>query len=170
MQQLIDQYFHQEELEVRVAEEEEECMSTDTEATETVRRLILQCLESTESLQVAVCETLTPATAPRPAQEEYYYDSDDSVVDLDEKYPDLAERIVQWQATQKGTVSAPPWRPPNFGQQERATLSRLPDLREDVGPSQGHLSGRPSPRTFSSSHATVLHQCMGPGSPMPVTP
>ena len=41
-------------------------------------------------------EALAPATAPRPAEEEYYYDSDDSVVDLDEQYPDLVERIVQW--------------------------------------------------------------------------
>ena len=130
VQQLINQYFHREELEARVAEEEEECMSTDTEAAETVRRLNLQCPESTESLQVAVHEVLAPATAPRPTEEEYYYDSDDSVVDLDEQYPDLAERIMQWQAAQKGAVSAPPWRPPNFRQQERAPLGRLPDLRE----------------------------------------
>ena len=122
VQQLIDQYFHREELEARATAEEEESMSTNTEAAETVRQLNLQCPESTESLQVAVREVLTLATAPRPAEEEYYYDSDDSVVDLDEQYPDLAERIVQWQAAQKGTVSAPPWRPPNFGQQERAAL------------------------------------------------
>ena len=86
-------------------------MSTDTEATETVHRLNLQCPESMESLQVAVHEALTLATAPRPAQEEHYYDSDDSVVDLDEQYPYLVQRIVQWQATQKGVASAPPWHP-----------------------------------------------------------
>ena len=130
VQQLIDQYFHREELEARAAEEEEECMSTDTEGAETVRRLNLQCLESTASLKVAVREALVLATAPRPVKEEYYYDSDDSVVDLNEKYPELAERIVQWQAAQKGTVCAPPWRPPNFGQQEQAALGWLPDLQE----------------------------------------
>ena len=37
---------------------------------------------------------------------------------------------MQWQAAQRGTASAPPWCPPNFGQEERAALSRLPDLRE----------------------------------------
>ena len=75
-------------------------------------------------------KALALATAPRPAEQEYYYDSDDSVVDLNEQYPNLAERIVQWQAAQRGAASAPPWRPPNFGQQERAALGRLPDLRE----------------------------------------
>ena len=130
VQELIDQYFHREELETRATTEEEESMSTDTEATETVRRLNLQCPESMESLQVAMCKALTLATAPRPTEEEYYYDSDDLVVDLDEQYPDLAERIVQWQAAQKGATSAPPWQLPNFGQQERATLGQLPDLQE----------------------------------------
>ena len=110
--------------------EEEESMSTDMEAAETVHRLNLQCPESMESLQVAMHQALTLATAPRPAQEEHYYDSDDSVVDLDEQYPYLAQRIVQWQAAQKGVASAPPWHPLNFGQQERAALGRLPDLRE----------------------------------------
>ena len=118
MQQLINQYFHREELEARVTTEEEESMSTDTEAAETVRRLNLQCPKSTESLQVAVRKALVLAMAPRPTEEEYYYDSNDSVVDLDEQYPNLAERIVQWQAAQKGAVSAPPWHLPNFGQQE----------------------------------------------------
>ena len=130
VQELIDYYFHWEELQARADAEEEESMSTDMEAAETVRRLNLQCSESTESLQIAVREVLAPAMAPRPVEEEYYYDSDDSVVDLDEQYPDLKERIVQWQAAQKGATSAPPWRPPNFGQQERAALSHLPDLRE----------------------------------------
>ena len=124
VQELIDQYFHREELQARADAEEEESMSMDTEAAKTVRRLNLQCPKSTESLQVAVCE------APRPAEEEYYYDSDDSVVDLDEQYPDLKERIVQWQAAQKGATSAPPWCLPNFGQQERTALSHLLDLRE----------------------------------------
>ena len=55
MQQLIDQYFHREELEASATAEEKESMNTDTEAAETVRRLNLQCLKSTESLQVAVC-------------------------------------------------------------------------------------------------------------------
>ena len=39
-----------------------------------------------------------PATATRLQEEEYYYDSDDSVLDIDEQYPKLAEWVVQWQA------------------------------------------------------------------------
>ena len=72
-------------------------MSTDTEATNTVRHLQLHCLAATASLQMAVHEALTLATAAQP-QEEYHYDSDDSVLDLDEEYPDLAEWVMQWQA------------------------------------------------------------------------
>ena len=48
------------------------------------------------SLQGAICDTLMPATAPQPQKEEYYYDLDDSVLDLDEEYPGLAQRIVEW--------------------------------------------------------------------------
>ena len=75
-------------------------------------------------------EVLAPAKAARPAKEEYYYDSDNLVVDIDEQFPELAERVVWWQAAQRGAASTPPWRPPNFGQQEWAALGRLPDLRE----------------------------------------
>ena len=73
-------------------------MSTNTEAAETIQRLNLQCSTATESLQVAVREVLAPATATRPQEEEYYYDSDDSVLDIDKQYPELAEWVVQWQA------------------------------------------------------------------------
>ena len=130
MRELIDQYFHREELERKADMEEEESMSTDTEVTETICRLNLWCPEATEALQVAVHKALELATAVRPAEEEYYYDSDDSVLDIDEQFPELAERVVQWQATQRGDASTPPWHPPDFSQQERATFSRLPDLRE----------------------------------------
>ena len=58
---------------------------------------------------MAVHEALVPATATRPPEEEYYYDSDDSVLDIDEQFPELAERVVQWQAAHQGTTSAPPW-------------------------------------------------------------
>ena len=95
----MDQYFHREELERRADLDEEEYMSINTEATETVRRLQLHCPTATASLQVAVREALTPATAARLQEQEYYYDSDDSVLDIDEKYPKLAEWVLQWQAT-----------------------------------------------------------------------
>ena len=36
---------------------------------------------------------------PGHKNREYYYDSDNSVLDLDEEYPDLAEQVVEWQAT-----------------------------------------------------------------------
>ena len=42
-------------------------------------------------------DTVAPATALRPQDpEEFYYDSDDSVLDLDEEYPGLGERIIEW--------------------------------------------------------------------------
>ena len=38
---------------------------------------------------------------------EYYYDSDDLVFDIDEQYPELAERVVQWQAARWDTACVP---------------------------------------------------------------
>ena len=125
---VIDQYFHREELERKADLDEEEYMSTDMEAAQTVRRLQLHCSTATASLQEAMCEALMPAAATWLQEQEYYYDLDDSVLDLDEEYPDLAEWVVQWQATQQGTASAPPWQPSGFGQQERSYFDKLPDL------------------------------------------
>ena len=105
-------------------------MSTDTEAANTVRRLQLHCPAATASLQMAVREALAPATATRPQEEEYQYDSDDSVLDLDEEYPGLAERVVQWQAARQGAACIPPWRPSDFGRPEQSHFNKLPDLRE----------------------------------------
>ena len=44
-------------------QESDDCMSTDTEAANTVRHLQLHCPVATVSLQMAVHEALTPATA-----------------------------------------------------------------------------------------------------------
>ena len=76
-------------------------MSTDTEAAETVRWLQLDSPAATALLQVAVRDALALATAARPqeGEDEYYYNSDDSVLNIDEQYPELADRVVQWQAT-----------------------------------------------------------------------
>ena len=100
VREVIDQYFHREELERRVDLDEEESMSTDTEAAETVRQLQLDSPAAAALLQVTVREALVPATAARPQEEdeEYYYDSDDSVLNIHEQYPEFAERVVQWQA------------------------------------------------------------------------
>ena len=69
------------------------------------------------------------AMAPRPQeQEEYYYDSDDSVLNLDEEYLGLVECIVEWQATQWGAAPMPAWRPPNFGQLEWSCYNKELDL------------------------------------------
>ena len=116
VREVIDQYFHREELERRVDLDEEESM----EATETVRRLQLDSPAATALLQVAVCKALVPATATQPQEEEeeYYYDSDDSVLNIDEQYPELAERVMQWQAAQRDTASVPPWHQPDFGQEQ----------------------------------------------------
>ena len=104
-------------------------MSTDTEATNTVRCLQLHCPAATASLQMAVREALAPATAARP-QEEYNYDSDDSILDLDEEYPDLAEWVLQWRAARQSAGCAPLWWPSDFGRSEQSHFNKLPDLRE----------------------------------------
>ena len=98
---MVDAYFHREELEDKAgrdADDDQE-MSTDTEAAMTVRRLKVSDPMATVSLQRAVHDTLALATAPRPQDpEEFYYDSDDFVLDLDEEYPGLGECIIEWQA------------------------------------------------------------------------
>ena len=98
--EVVDAYFHREELEDKAgrdADDDQE-MSTDTEAAVTVRRLKVSNPLATASLQRAVHDTLAPATAPRPQDpEEFYYDSDDSV--LNEEYLGLGECIIEWQAT-----------------------------------------------------------------------
>ena len=104
-------------------------MSTDMEATNTVRHLQLHCLAAMASLQMAVCEALTLATATQP-QEDYHYDSDDSVLDLDEEYPDLAEWVVQWRAARQSATCTPPWWPSDFGRPKQSHFNKLPDLRE----------------------------------------
>ena len=127
----MDAYFHREELEDeadRDADGDQE-MSTDTEAATTVRRLKVGDPMASASLQGAMCDTLASATAPRlQEQEEYYYNSDDSVLDLDEEYPGLAECIVEWQAAQWGAAPMLAWRQPNFGQLEWSCYDKEPDL------------------------------------------
>ena len=99
-----DLYFHREGLDVQENQESDDCVSTDTEAANTVRHLQLHCPAATASLQMAVHEALAPATATWPQEEEYQYDSDDSVLDLDEEYPGLTEQVMQC----KLPVRAPP--------------------------------------------------------------
>ena len=97
----MNAYFHREELEDKAGRDvdDDQEMSTDMEAAVTVRRLKVSNPVTTALLQRAVCDTLAPATAPRPQDpEEFYYDSDDSVLDLDEEYPGLGECIIEWQA------------------------------------------------------------------------
>ena len=71
VREVVDLYFHREGLEAEKNQENDDCMSTDTEASDTVRHLQLHC---PASLQMAVHEALTPATAAR-LQEEYHYNS-----------------------------------------------------------------------------------------------
>ena len=130
VREVIDLYFHREGLEAKENQESDDCMSTDTEATNTVRCLQLHCPAAMASLQMAVREALALATAAPPQEEEYHYDSDDSVLDLDEEYPGLAEQVVQWQAAHQSATCAPPWRPSDFGRPEQSHFNKLPDLRE----------------------------------------
>ena len=129
VREVVDLYFHREGLEAEKNQESDNCMSTDTEAANTVRRLQLHCPAATASLQMAVREALAPATAARP-QEEYHYDSDDSVLNLDEEYLDLAEWVMQWRAACQGAACTPPWWPSDFSRPEQSHFNKLPDLRE----------------------------------------
>ena len=130
MREVINLYFHREGLEAKENQESDDCMSTNTEAANTVRHLQLHCPAATASLQMAVREALAPATAAQPQEEEYHYDSDDSVLDLDDEYPDLAEWVMQWRAARQSATCAPPWRPSNFGWLEQSHFNKLPDLWE----------------------------------------
>ena len=51
------------------------------------------------------------------------------VLDLDEEYLGLAECIVEWQVTRRGTAPMPTWHPPNFGQLEQSCYDKEPDLQ-----------------------------------------
>ena len=82
-------------------------------------------------------EVLTLTTATRPQEQEYYYDLEDSFLDIDKKYPKLAERVVQWQAARWGATSVPPWHQPDFGQEERSFCNKLPDLRDTLNQARG---------------------------------
>ena len=144
VQEVVDQYFHREELERRANLDEDEYMSIDIEAAQTVQWLQLHWPTAMALLQVAVHEALALATATRPQEQEYYYNSDDLVLDRDEEYPDLAEQVVQWQAAWWGAASTPPWQPLDFGQHERSYFDKLPDLRDLLnqareGRAAGHI-------------------------------
>ena len=95
-------FFHREERENRAdggADDDQE-MSTDTEAAVTVRKLRVSDPVAMASLQQAMCDTLMPATALRPQEhKELHYDSDNSVLDLDKEYPGFGECIIELQAT-----------------------------------------------------------------------
>ena len=130
VREVIDLYFHREGLEAQENQESSDCMSTNMEAANTVRRLQLHCPAATALLQMAMREALAPATAAQPPEEEYQYDSDDSVLDLDEEHPGLAERVMQWRAARQGAACTPPWRPSDFGRPEQSHFNKLPDSRE----------------------------------------
>ena len=156
--EVVNQYFHREELERRADLAEEEYMSTDMEATETVWWLQLHCPTAMASLQVAVCEALMPATAARLQEQEYYYDSDDSVLDIDE-----ISRIGRM----GGTVAGCP-----IGRHLHTTVvavwlwpARTITLRQVAQPVRHVESGKrsqgsqPCPGAVSSPHAVALCKC-----------
>ena len=109
-------------------------------------------------LQKAVSDTLAPATAPQPPEQEYYYDLDDLVLNLDKDYPDLAKHIVEWQAAQRGATSVPPWWLSDFSRPEQLYFDKLPDLRDLLNQGKearalGHIpvqSVAPMPLPFAS--------------------
>ena len=112
------------------AHDEDQEMSTDTEAALTMSRLCMGDPRALVSLHAAVCEMLMLANAPQPEEQEYYYDSDDSVLELDVEFPDIAEWVVQWKVARKATAPMPSWRMPSFGKMEQACYKREPYLRD----------------------------------------
>ena len=97
-------------------EGEEQYMSTDTEAAEAMYQLSIQCPEATSALQTAIREVLVPAMATQPGEEEdqhkYFYDSNDSVVDLDAQGPELTQRFEQRQISLDDDAAVPLGVPP----------------------------------------------------------
>ena len=132
VQAAVNMYFHREDLEDWAEKDpgEDQDMSTDTEVVRSVRRLQVGDPVALASLQEVICDSLMPATAPQPQEQEYYYNSDDSVLDLDAEFSDIAEWVVEWQMAQRAATSTPAWWPPNFGETERACYEKEPDLRE----------------------------------------
>ena len=114
VQEFIDQYYHWRDG-VSQGKEDDEDMSTDTEAAEAVYQLSMHCSTATSVLQSAIREVLAPATAARPGEEEeppeYFYDSNDSVVDLGAMDPEGAQQEI----TLDDDATVPPWRPTEFG-------------------------------------------------------
>ena len=158
VREVMDEYFHREELEIRVGLDKDQDMSTDTEAAEMVRRLQVHGPVASASLQVAVRDALALATAAKPQEQEYYYDSDDLVLDLDEEFPDLAEWVVEWQAAHRGATSIPPWWLSDFWQLEQSCYNKPPDLRKLLNQARqarasGHIpvqSVAPMPLPFAT--------------------
>ena len=68
---------------IQFGSDEDKEMSTDTDTACNVRQLQL---DVPEQLSQAVNTTLVGATATQPEDEDYYYDSEDSVLDLDADY------------------------------------------------------------------------------------
>ena len=63
VREVVNLYFHREGLEAQENQESDDCMSTDTEAANTVRCLQLHCPAAMASLQMVIREALAPATA-----------------------------------------------------------------------------------------------------------
>ena len=87
-------------------------------------------LVASASLQAAICESLTPATDPCLEDQEYYYDFDDSVVDLDTEFPDISEQVVAWRVARWAVALLPLWCLCDFHRVECACYEKEPDLRE----------------------------------------
>ena len=169
VREVINLYFHREGLDVQENQESNDCTSTDTEAANTVRHLQLHCPAAMVSLQMAVREALVPATATRPQEEEYQYDSDDSVLDLDEEYPGLAEWVVQWWAAHQGATCTPPWQPSDFGRPEQSHFNKLPDLRELLNQAEEAKACQRAPGQSVAPTLLPFASVREPGPPTPAT-
>ena len=145
-------------LDMQENQESDDCMSTDTEATNTVRRLQLHCLVATALLQMAVREALAPATATRPQEEEHQYDSDNSVLDLDGEYPGLAEWVMQWRAAHQGAARTPLWQPSDFGQPEQSHFNKLRHFERVAEPSGRSEDTPTGAQTISGPDTAALRQ------------
>ena len=83
-------------------------------------------------------DTLAEANAPHPEEEEYYYDSDDSVINLDMECLEMSQHVVKWVTVEQTMAPLPPWCPSDFGELEHVSYSHKPDLREVLNQNARH--------------------------------
>ena len=86
------------------------------------------------------------------------------------QYPELAERVVQWQAARWDTVSILPWHQPDFGQEQRLLSDKLPNLCETINQARGARVATQVPVQSVAPMQLPFASVERPGSPAPAAP